>query len=177
MEADWEFDVGGGAPLIEAYWHGLVDLRAHPERVSEIGECRDLPGLTDVLLTLNGVDSLVWTSKADVFFPEMIDPYEMDASPDQAVAAIGCYVDILPRRYEATSDRVRVEKCCRTLCARLAEKTLRCCRVDIVVRRAIVAEAYELGATTYATACGATAAEAKQRLSECLEAFAAAVVG
>ena len=27
MEADWEVEVGGGAPVIEAFWPGFVDLR------------------------------------------------------------------------------------------------------------------------------------------------------
>jgi hypothetical protein len=175
MEADWEFDVGGDSPLIEAYWLGLVDLRAHPERVSEIRECRDLPGLSDVLLKLNAAESAVWTSKTDVFFPEAIDPYEMNASADEAGAAIACYVDLLPRAHRAWSDQRRAEEYCRRLCARLADQPLRCCRVDIAVRRAAVAEAYELGATAYATACGSTAVEARQRLSECLLAFAATV--
>ena len=175
MEADWEFDVGGDAPLIEAYWVGLVDLCAHPERVSEICECRDLPGLADVLLKLNAADSAVWTSKTDVFFPETIDRYELDASADESGAGIACYIDLLSHAREAWSDQKRVEEFCRQLCTRLAAQALRCCRVDIVVRRAAVSEAYGLGATVYATACGATRAEARRRLTECLKAFAAAV--
>ena len=27
MEADWEFEVGGEAPVIEASWEGFIDLR------------------------------------------------------------------------------------------------------------------------------------------------------
>ncbi len=32
MEADWEFEVGGDAPVIEAHWPGFVDLRQNPEQ-------------------------------------------------------------------------------------------------------------------------------------------------
>ena len=38
MEADWEVEVGGGAPVIEADWPGFVDLRGEPERVNEMEE-------------------------------------------------------------------------------------------------------------------------------------------
>ena len=31
MEADWEFEVGGDAPVIEALWAGFVDLRSQPD--------------------------------------------------------------------------------------------------------------------------------------------------
>jgi hypothetical protein len=30
MEADWEFEVGGDAPVIDALWPGFVDLRLSP---------------------------------------------------------------------------------------------------------------------------------------------------
>ena len=40
MEADWEFEVGGDAPVIEARWPGFVDLRRNPERAMEFaGGC------------------------------------------------------------------------------------------------------------------------------------------
>jgi hypothetical protein len=38
MEADWEFEVGGDAPVIEAPWPGFVDLRLHPERAWQLSE-------------------------------------------------------------------------------------------------------------------------------------------
>jgi len=47
MEADWEVEVGGGSPVIEALWPGFVDLRLYPERIGEIQEAagfRRLPG-------------------------------------------------------------------------------------------------------------------------------------
>lgn len=177
MEADWEFEIGGGAPMIEAQWGGFIDLAAHPERVSEISECNDMAGLSDALLKLNAATSSVWTSKTDVFVPERVDPDEMNAYDSETSAAIACYLDLLPRKAEPWSDAKRAEAFCRGLCGRLAVEPLRCCRVDVVVRSAMVEDAVELGATVYATACGATLAEAKQRLAQCLAVLAAAVVG
>ena len=43
MEADWEIEVGGKAPVIEARWPGFVDLRLHPERASQFPEAAELP--------------------------------------------------------------------------------------------------------------------------------------
>jgi hypothetical protein len=176
MEADWELEIGGDAPVIEGHWSGFIDLRSHPEKVSEISECQDLPGLTGALLTCNGVDSPVWTSKTDVFLPERVDRHEMNAHENESSAAIACYIDLLPRVRGAWGDTQRAEEFCRRLCACLAARPIRCCRVDVVVRTAIVGEDTELGVTAYVTACGASLPEAKQRLLECLNVVAAVLV-
>ncbi len=44
MEVDWEVEVGGGAPVIEALWMGFVDLRRNPERLGEIAEAANFSG-------------------------------------------------------------------------------------------------------------------------------------
>lgn len=171
MEADWEFEVGGDSPVIEAYWSSFIDLRAHPERVSELTECRELPGLADVLVRLNAADSPVWTSKTDVFTPERIDPDEMEASREDAGHAISCYVDMLLRSPHIWTSPSAAKLACETLCAKLGAKPLACCRVDVIVRRVLLADANDLGATVYFTACGPTLANARGRLGKCLAAF------
>ena len=52
MEADWEFEVGGDAPVIEACWEGFIDLRKTPERARQLPEAarRTLEHLDLVLL-------------------------------------------------------------------------------------------------------------------------------
>jgi hypothetical protein len=171
MEADWEFEVGGDAPVIEAYWSGFVDLRSEPERVSELIECCELPALADALIRLNGADSPVWTSKTDVFTPDHIDPDEMSATPKEAVHSVACYIDLLLRN-PIWDSAAAAERDCKTLCANLRSTTLRCCRADIVVRTALVADKNGLGATVYLTACGPTLLDANVRLGEALAAFA-----
>jgi hypothetical protein len=171
MEADWEFEIGGDAPIIEAYWSGFVDLRGVPERAAELTECRDLPGLSDTLVRLNEAESPVWTSKVDVFTPERIDPDEMEASEGEADCALACYIDLLPRPERSWDDSLMAERACRQICACLREESLRCCRIDVVIRRALVADRACLGATVYFAACGRTLEEAKIGLGECLEIF------
>jgi hypothetical protein len=177
MEADWEFEIGGNAPVIEAYWNGFIDLRAHPERIAELSECQELPGLADALVRLNAANSPVWTSKTDVFTPEQIDKDEMDASAIEADHAIACYIDILQRTEQPWHNPAKAEQACSKLCAIFRQKQLGCCRIDIVVRRAVAADTNALGATVYLVACGPTLSEAKQRLQMCLAIFTEVIVG
>jgi hypothetical protein len=176
MEADWGFEIGGDAPVIEARWPGFVDLREHPHRAGELAEARQLPGLKDALARLNAKNSPVWTSKSDVFEAGAIDPDELDATREEAQCAIACYVDLLMRSDQAWNFPFKAEQSCRALCERLREIPLGCCRVDLVVRRAnIHPDLNDLGATAYFTACGRSESDAKARLAECLSVFTAAV--
>jgi hypothetical protein len=176
MEADWEFEIGADAPVIEAYWEGLVELRAHPERAAEFSECRELPRLADALVKLNAANSPVWTSKTDVFTPERIDPDEMDAPADEAAYAIACYIDLIQRTDQLGDDPMKAEQECRDFCEGLRRRPLTCCRIDVVVRK-VVADTSDLGATVYLTACGPTPMAAKDRLGKCLDIFAEAIIG
>jgi hypothetical protein len=177
MESDWEFEVGGDAPVIEGIWPGFVDLREHPHRAGELTEAWQLPGLADALGRMNAANSSVWTSKTDVFDPGPIDPDELGASREEARHAIACYVDLLRRSDQQWNSPSKAEHSCRTLCERLRNVPLRCCRIDVVVRRAhIQPDLYDLGATAYFTACGRSEGDARARLAECLATFAAAIV-
>jgi hypothetical protein len=177
MEADWEIDIGGDAPVIEAHWPGFVDLRLAPNRAAELTETRRLPGLTDALALLNSHNSPVWTSKTDVFVPDAIDRDELDAPAASAGHRLACYIDVLPRSDQQWITHAMAISDCKQICARLLEIPLRCCRVDLVVRRAVVArDADDHGITAYLSACGATQREAKATLMKCLEAFSQAMV-
>jgi len=74
MEADWEVEIGGGAPIIDACWDGLVHLQTAPERAAELPEAADLPRLAEALVRLNAPRSPVWTSKCDVWPPQIWMP-------------------------------------------------------------------------------------------------------
>ena len=177
MEADWEFEVGGDAPVIEVDWPGFVDLRENPNRAPDLAEVRLLPALADALARLNAANSPVWTSKTDVFNPGPLDADELDAPYEEAQHAIACYVDLLTRSEAPWSFPLQVEQYCRALCERLRAIPIRCCRVDLVIRRAhIHQDQQDLGATAYLTACGESESSARVRLAECLAAFATAIV-
>lgn len=174
MEADWEMELGSGAPLIDACWAGFVDLRVVPARVAEIEETRGLPALADGLVRLNAPGSPVWTAKCDVWeVEEPVDPFEMDAEPDDAASALACYIDLLPRIDQKWIMPEGAAEACKALAARLGVVPLRGCRVDLVVRQARIApEAYSLGITAYVTACGADMGTARARLGAAVAALA-----
>jgi hypothetical protein len=186
MEADWEVEVGGGAPAIEAHWPGFVDLRLHPDHAWQLPEAAQLPGLAEVLAKLNALVSPVWTSKCD-FWPvverDEFDADELDAPPGCSANAMGCYIDLLPRGDRQWEMPAAAAAACKRLCGLLRAVPLRCCRVDFVIRSAFIAPdltgptPLDLGITAYLTACGPSAAEAAQTLAAALEVFAGVLHG
>jgi hypothetical protein len=186
MEADWEFELGAdaegnAAPVIDACWHGLVDLRRAPELARQVPEAAGLPALAEALMRLNGADSPVWSCKCD-FWPRLadgdFDPDEMDAPAGCSTYALGCYIDLLSAREGQWAQPESIERSCQRWRALLRAIPLRCCRVDMVVRRAQVsAERMELGITAYLTACGASRQNATDTLAAALAGFADVLCG
>lgn len=176
MEADWEVEIGGDAAVIDAGWPGLIDLRADPNRVSEIPEVNDLPALGEALLRLNDASSPVWTAKCDVWQVDEFDPDELDAMRQLAKEAVACYIDLLPRSSQSWDTTESAVAACQAICARLREAPLRCCRADLVVRRAFMgAETPDYGMTAYLTACGEAKQAATRQLGQALAVFADSV--
>jgi hypothetical protein len=186
MEADWEFELGPdaagiAAPVIDAAWPGLMDLRRSPELARHLPEAAEFPALAEALMRLNSADSPVWSAKCD-FWPRLeadeFDPDELDAPADCSDHAMGCYIDLLPASGGQWPIPEVIEKSCKRWNGLLRAVPLRCCRVDLVVRRAVLsAERMDFGITAYLTACGASSAEAAGRLQAVLAAFADALCG
>ncbi|MGA3080581.1 MAG: hypothetical protein ABSD44_04270 [Terracidiphilus sp.] len=199
MEADWEFEVGGNvtapeapitkapireAPVIDACWPGFIDLRLAPERAWHLPETAQLPALAEALVRLNDAGSPVWTSKCD-FWPHLkadeFDSGELDAPPGCSAHAIGCYIDLLPGSEQLWPQPAMAEVWCKQACDRLRGVPLRCCRADLVIRRAVIGPdsteplRLDLGITAYLTACGESSAEAERALQAALAALTDAV--
>jgi len=184
MEADWEFEVGGDAPAIEAGWAGFIDLERNPESGRELPEAAQLPGLAEALIQLNEAASPFWTSKCDVW-PSLeagdFDPDELDAPPDSSAHAMGCYIDLLPRVDRQWFQPETAAAACREVCSLLHKIPLRCCRADLVIRRVFLTPDREdrhsmpLGVTIYLTSCGPSQAAAIQFLQAALAALADAL--
>jgi hypothetical protein len=186
MEADWEFEVGGDAPVIEARWSGFIDLQRFPERALQLPEALELPAMADALARLNGVGSPVWTSKCDVWPVTdrgTFDADELDAPTGSAAHAIACYIDLLGRNDASRSNQRwsspdATKNICKRVCSFLGAIPFRCCRVDLVIRRAIIApNRASLGITAYLTACGPSQGEARQTLQAALAVFTDALCG
>lgn len=147
MEADWDVEIGGGAPVIEAEWTGtggsagFVDLRDHPERIGEVREAANFDPLAKLLLSLNAAGSPVWTSKCDLWEPE--------------AGILAVYLDVLPLIGKIFAEWRQAEGFCRELVARLelvehGEDG----NVELVIRQAIAGERDGFGVTAYLSAQG-----------------------
>jgi hypothetical protein len=61
---------------------------------------------------------------------------------------------------------------CKRVCNLLRAVPLRCCRADLVIRRAFITpDLMELGITVYVTSCGESSAEAARTFQAALAAF------
>jgi hypothetical protein len=183
MEADWEFEIGGDAPVIDACWPGFIDLRWTPQsardldyRLHNLPEVIQFPALAAVLETLNGQHSPMWTAKCDFWpalAPQDFDADELDAQPGGCVHAMACYLDLLPKSDQQWTAPPLIEAACRHICAALHAEPFRSCRVDLVIRRALLASGHmDLGITAYITACGATPGAAQAVLELAMVTFA-----
>ena len=180
MEADWEFEIGGDSPAIDAGWSGFVDLREDPERISSLAEVAALPSFADLLVGLNRNGSPMWTAKCD-FFPSLtedeFDASELDASAEDARYAVACYVDLLPAVTETWRRPEQVAEACVRICSRLHAAVLSNCRADLVIRRAVAPDpVIEFAVTAYITACGATSEAARAVMAKAMRIFSDAVV-
>jgi len=176
VEADWEIELGGGAPVIDANWPGFVDLQSHPERVCELPEVLFLPALAPALVKLNSSESVLYTVKSDVWPITEIDPLEFDAPLPSAMHGVAVYVDCLHRNPQLWSDPNNAIAWSKKLCTALQAAPLRCCRADLVIRRAITMPSIEsIGVTAYFAACGSTDDVARMQLEAVLAVFADSV--
>lgn len=178
MEADWEIEIGEDAPVIDAEWSGLIDLRAKPERVNEVSECAGFTALRQTLLILNGAQSAVWSSKCDLWVVEdfaQFDRDEFDAG-ESDTHAVTCYIDLLPRERAAWKKAESAIQYCSEVVEQLKTVAVKAARVELILRRAIFAEGdVATGITAYVTGCGENVEAARVQLGDALEALTKAL--
>jgi hypothetical protein len=173
MESDWEIELGGDAPVIDARWPGFIDLRLTPSRAAQLPEAVQLPVLAPALVQFNAPSSPVWTAKCDVWPVIEFDPDELDAPPESALHAVACYIDLLPRNAKQWSTPELAIAWCKSVCDLLRPRHIRCCRVDLILRRALLTPEHSaIGITAYFTACGQTFSDASAVLASALAVFA-----
>jgi hypothetical protein len=171
MEADWEIEIGGGAPVIDALWSGFVDLRQSPAHVAEISEALSFPPLARFLARVNGAASPLWSSKCDVWEPvgeggadlDLIEPAvgsldrnrpEADAGKTGVPAALACYIDLLPRQNLLFAHWEQAESFCRAWVHRVESVDLRFGQIDLIVREAVAGDTEGFGITVYVSVVG-----------------------
>jgi hypothetical protein len=167
VQADWEVEIGGGAPVIEVDWPGFIDLRSESEHgnanARQIVEAVDFPPLADLLLALNAPGSPVWSSKCDLWEPEP--------------GALACYIDLLPRAGRVFAERQQAEIFCREYLGRLNTKAQSECgtesSIDLVIRQAVAGEDEGFGITVYLSAKEAQTTDTTEEQAGAASAFAA----
>ena len=142
-------------------------------------EAAQLPALAVALAMLNAAASPVWTSKCD-FWPHLeadeFDADELDAQHGNTAHAMGCFIDLLPKSDQQWALPDLAEKACKRICGLLRAVPLRCCRVDLVIRRVfITSDVMDLGITAYLTSCGESPVAAAKTLEAAVAAFADAL--
>jgi hypothetical protein len=182
MEADWEVEIGGGAPVIDALWPGFVDLRRYPDRIGEIPEACASSPLAFLLTALNAVQSPLWTAKCDLWVPEGVDltvPQLTEPDPAATVtpakAAIACYIDILPVDGVVFPTWEQAEGFCRDWVARLAGISIPGSTADLIVRQAVAGDLDGFGVTAYLSVEGIDWLAVIETFADTLVAFADAL--
>jgi hypothetical protein len=186
MEADWEIEIGGGAPVIEALWTGFIDLRQNPERIGEIAEAAAFPALARLLTALNGAGSPLWTAKCDLWQPDNEEGCPSGSS-------LACYIDLLPREGMVFADWKQAECFCRECIARLDQrppiaspsvpqhKNSFKLSLDLIVRQAVAGNVEGFGVTAYLSVVSWAGSEAgdptllAQAMDSAMVAFAATI--
>jgi hypothetical protein len=177
MEADWEVEIGGGAPVIDALWPGFVDLRSSPERIAEIAEAVAFPPLGRLLLALNAAGSPLWTAKCDLWETDAAEPAGTDASTTHSgvPCALSCYLDLLPLAGLVFAQWEAAEIFCRDWVARLAPLALADCRAELVVREAVAGLVEGFAVTVYLSGHGPDRGKAAEALKNAMTAFAGSI--
>jgi len=152
-----------------------VDLKAFPEHIDELAECRRFPVLAPLLKKINLSGSLFRSAKCDVWTTtELGDDEFLDF---KLPFKIGSYVDIIFDRAEFSLDlnhHIRVGEEIRQLMRRCRIQS----QLEIVVRRCLFHSGERWGYcfTIFVHAYGATVAEAKKEWSRAIGALSDALV-
>jgi len=97
MDTEFSVELGADDPTLALPWSDpegrwqYVDLRAHPERISEIEEAQEFPALREFLAATNSALSNLQSAKCDTWFSEEITEEEAIFG---AACKFGTYVDV-----------------------------------------------------------------------------------
>jgi hypothetical protein len=178
MEADWSVELTADDPVIVVPWAAagddprtcrFVDLRLDAHLIDEIEEARPASELRAALLSLNDARSPLWTVKCDTWESDTpMDPYEMDAAPEDATLSAASYIDLLVRDSALQVSFNRQERWVRAVAHALRAVPARAARVELVLRPAQVDGVAGYGVSWFVEGCGATAQRAGQAWSHAL---------
>lgn len=98
MQADFAVELGSDDETLEFPWSPAgrelryVDLKRHPDLLSNIDEAVSVPELGEFLVAVNSPSGALETAKCDAWFSSEISPEEEVFG---GTCKFGCYVDLL----------------------------------------------------------------------------------
>ncbi|MDE3201714.1 MAG: hypothetical protein KGN79_12425 [Acidobacteriota bacterium] len=133
--------------------------------------------MAEILSRLNAPQSPLWSSKCDVWEVKSLadvgfDHFDLEAGASETHTVIASYIDLLPQREQPWKGPSHAEHIAKSLCAQLTAAQQKCCRIDLIIRRAIFAhDVSNFGITAYCTACGIDQFSAQTAHVRALNAF------
>jgi hypothetical protein len=183
MRVETVQELDAGDDTLEVPWASpghpeprYLDLKAHPEEIERLEECRKYPALADFLRRINSVTSPFRSAKCDVW--TTTDLAEDERVDFKLPVKVGSYVDLLFDRPDLNSRREPHLQ----LGAKLRE-TLGPLRVqaqmEICVRRCLFhpEERWGYYVTLFTHAYGVTRCEAEEEWNRAMDALGNALAG
>jgi hypothetical protein len=155
MDCEFTVELGPDDPTLAVPWHSpdgtvaFLDLKAHPELITQLEEVGQFPELGDFLIALNS-DRFA-TAKCDAWFDTLMD---VDDEPYGAAMKCASYVDVFfagARKLASFADH---EQEARAAVQRIRAAEDRHARAEIAIRRAFFEQGDGFYWTVYAFGYG-----------------------
>ena len=163
MWAEFEIEIGGGAPVLVVPYAGYADLIAAPHSVQAIPEARDT-ALESALLQLNS--GVLMTAKCDLWTTTELNQEEEELGCDHKHAS---YIDILFRDITARSNFEVCEQTMRDWTHALRPLPPDNAMISFVLRACEVFEIAGYFWTVYVSGFGETTQHARQKWEQALK--------
>jgi len=143
MDADFSIELGREDPVLDLPWTdpagkvAYVDLKRHPELITQIDEAEEFPELREFLFTMNSPRSLVETAKCDGWETTELSPEEdvYDAAHKSA-----SYVDVVFSSIDARLSLPTHEEFARRVVELMRRTPETASALEVCVRRCYFAE-------------------------------------
>jgi hypothetical protein len=163
--------------MLEIPWTGArgsgliyVNLKANPEKIKDLSECRAYPALADLLRRVNRPETQLYSAKCDVWeTSELAEDERADFNLPYKVAS---YLDLVVESRHSRADRERYLRLAATIGQKVRRLRVRA-QMEIAVRRCLFHPEEEWGyyLTVYLHAYGSTSSEAREEWQRVLRAL------
>jgi hypothetical protein len=183
MRVDISQEIDADNPILEIPWidplnsqRRYVDIKASPETIADLWECREFPALGEFLRVVNSRQSVFRTAKCDVWeTTDLADDERLDFG---LPCKVGSYVDLLFDDPELNCRLETYRQSAESIAERVREVRVQA-ELEIIIRSCLFHPEERRGyyLTIFAHAYGKTPLEAAAHWEITLEALAKALEG